>query len=66
MPHSLPPTAENQALNQFATVVLARVRYWLRVEPDCEPELRDAQTGQPVGPGATIELREELAHRIGF
>src|SRR6188768_2075485 len=25
MPHSLPPTAENQALNRFATVVLIRL-----------------------------------------
>ena len=45
---------------------IARVRYWLRVEPDCEPELRDAETGQAIGPGATIELREEMANRIGF
>jgi hypothetical protein len=45
---------------------LARVRYWLRADPDCEPELLYTQTGQPIGPGATIELREELARRIGF
>jgi hypothetical protein len=45
---------------------LARVRFWLRHEPDCEPELRDAQTGQAIGPGATVESREELANRIGF
>ena len=45
---------------------LARVRFWLRHEPDCEPELRDVQTGQPIGPGSTVESREELANRIGF
>jgi hypothetical protein len=45
---------------------LAPVRLWLRHEPDCEPELRDVQTGQAIGPGATVESREELANRIGF
>jgi hypothetical protein len=45
---------------------LARVRFWLRHEPDCEPELRDVQTGQAIGPGATVESREELAAKIGF
>jgi hypothetical protein len=45
---------------------LARVRFLLRVDPNCEPELCDAETGQPIGPGATLEEREEMARRIGF
>ena len=45
---------------------IARVRYWLAHDPDCEPELRDVQTGQAIGPAATVEAREEMANKIGF
>ena len=45
---------------------IARVRYWLRVEPDCEPELRDAETGQAIGPGATIDRGRKWRTRSGF
>jgi hypothetical protein len=43
-----------------------RVRFWLRADLDCEPELRDTQTGHAVGPAASLKWRDELATRIGF
>jgi hypothetical protein len=45
---------------------LARVRVWLRADPDSEPEVRDTKTGRAIGPAASIRWREEMATRIGF
>ena len=44
---------------------LDQVRAMMKVNPDCEPELVDARTGQPLGPLAAIDWRGELAKSIG-
>ncbi len=38
----------------------------LRANPDAEPEIFDLATGNPAGPGASRQWREQLKNSIGF
>ena len=53
---------------RFATSeeALARVRQELRGQPDCEPEIFDAETGKPFEPAASRGWREQLAKEVGY
>ena len=45
---------------------LARARTILQADADKQPEVLDAETGQPVAPAASSGSREHLATKIGF
>ena len=45
---------------------VARARSILQDEADKQPEVLDAETGQPVAPGASKSSRDDLARKIGF
>jgi hypothetical protein len=45
---------------------VARARAILRDDADKQPEVLDAETGQPVAPGASKGSRDDLARKMGF
>jgi hypothetical protein len=45
---------------------VARARAILQDDADKQPEVLDAQTGQPVAPGASKGSRDDLARKVGF
>jgi hypothetical protein len=45
---------------------VARARAILRDDADKQPEVLDAETGQPVAPGASKGSRDDLARKVGF
>jgi hypothetical protein len=45
---------------------VARAAEIVRNNADDQPEVLDADTGQPVAPGASSGSRDHLARKIGF
>jgi hypothetical protein len=45
---------------------VARARAILRGDADKQPEVLDAETGQPVAPAASTGSRDDLARKVGF
>jgi hypothetical protein len=43
-----------------------RAQAMLEADADKQPEVLDAETGQPVAPGASEGSRDDLARKIGF
>jgi hypothetical protein len=59
---------DGQAVATFDTAeeAVARARAILRDNADQQPEVLDAETGQPVAPGASKGSRDDLARKVGF
>jgi hypothetical protein len=59
---------DGRTLATFDTVeeAVARARAILRDDEDKQAEVLDAETGQPVAPGASSGSRDDLARKVGF
>ena len=59
---------DGRTLATFDSVedTLARAMEIVHADADKQPEVLNAETGQPVAPGASAGSREDLGRKIGF
>ena len=66
MPFELRINKRTVAIFDSSDEALARARDEVKAQPDCEPEVLDAATGQAIAPGASMRSRDELAKKVGY
>jgi hypothetical protein len=66
MPYTLRLNGRTIATFDTEEEAVARARAILRDDADKQSEVLDAETGQPVAPGASKGSRDDLARKVGF
>jgi hypothetical protein len=66
MPFTVRLDGKTVATFDTEEAAVARARAILRDDADKQPEVIDAETGQPVAPGANQGSRDDLARKVGF
>jgi hypothetical protein len=66
MPYTLRLNGRTIATYETSEEALLRARAIVQADADKQPEVLDAETGQPVAPAASSGSREDLARKIGF
>jgi len=66
MPYTVRLNGRTVATFDTEEEAVARARAILRDDADKQPEVLDAETGQPVAPGASKGSRDDLARKVGF
>ncbi len=66
MPYTVHLDGKTVATFDTEEEAVARARAILRDDADKQPEVLDAETGQPVAPGASSGSRDDLARKVGF